>query len=51
VRYAARSRQVPRRANVSRISGHWSQTDYDDFDGKRDVGRIFEQPDGQWFWA
>jgi hypothetical protein len=42
---------VFRRANVSRISGHWQDEDFDVFDGERDVGRIFQQADGQWFWG
>jgi hypothetical protein len=40
-----------RRANVSRISGEWNDDDYDVFDGGRDVGRIFRQVNGQWFWG
>jgi hypothetical protein len=32
---------VLRRATVSRISGDWSNDDYDVFDGERDVGRIY----------
>jgi hypothetical protein len=42
---------VLRRANASRISGHWQHEDYDVFDGGTDVGRIFQQADGQWFWG
>jgi hypothetical protein len=42
---------VLRRANVSRPSGSWSETDFDVFDGDRDVGRIFRQADGAWFWG
>jgi hypothetical protein len=42
---------VLRRANVSRKGGPWSETDHDVFDGDRDVGRIFQQADGQWFWG
>ena len=30
-----------RRANVSRKEAHWSDDDYDVFDGHQDVGRIF----------
>jgi hypothetical protein len=40
-----------RRASISRASGSWSETDFDVFDGEHDVGRIFRQPDGQWFWG
>jgi hypothetical protein len=40
-----------RRANISRSGGPWSETDFDVFEGKRDVGRIFQQADGQWFWG
>jgi hypothetical protein len=44
-----------RRASASRPSGSWSETDFDVFDGTggadRDVGRIFRQTDGQWFWG
>jgi hypothetical protein len=32
---------ILRRANVSRISGHWQDEDYDVFDGDREVGRIY----------
>jgi hypothetical protein len=42
---------ILRRANVSRKGGQWQDDDYDVFDGKRDVGRIFQQADGQWFWG
>jgi hypothetical protein len=28
-----------------------SETDFDVFDGDRDVGRIFRQADGAWFWG
>jgi hypothetical protein len=40
-----------RRANVSRKGGPWQHEDYDVFEGDRDVGRIFQQADGSWFWA
>jgi hypothetical protein len=40
-----------RPANVSREGGHWQDEDYDVFDGDRDVGRIFQQADGQCFWG
>ena len=40
-----------RRANVSRKGGPWQHDDYDVFDGGTDVGRIFQQADGQWFWG
>jgi hypothetical protein len=40
-----------RRANVSRKGGHWDDDDFDVFNGERDVGRIFQQVDGQWFWG
>jgi hypothetical protein len=42
---------VLRRANLSRVSGQWQDDDYDVFDGERDVGRIFQQADGSWFWG
>jgi hypothetical protein len=46
---------ILRRANVSRPSGSWSETDFDVFDGERgtagDVGRIFQQADVAWFWG
>jgi hypothetical protein len=42
---------VLRRAKVSRKGSHSSDDDYDVFDGERDVGRIFLQSDGQWFWG
>jgi len=47
---AAMTTLVLRRANVSRISGQWQHEDFDVFDGERDVGRIFQQADGAWFW-
>jgi hypothetical protein len=40
-----------RRANVSRPSGSWSETDCNVFDGDRDIGRIFPQADGARFWG
>jgi hypothetical protein len=42
---------ILRRASILRPSGSWSETDYDVFDGERDVGRIFQQADGAWFWG
>ena len=42
---------VLRRPSISRPSGSWSETDFDVFDGERDVGRIFQQADGSWFWG
>jgi hypothetical protein len=42
---------VLRRASITRPSGSWAETDFDVFDGERDVGRIFRQTDGQWFWG
>jgi hypothetical protein len=44
---------VLRRANASRKGGHWSDDDYDVFDGDREVGRIYcvtDMPDSPWFW-
>jgi hypothetical protein len=43
-----------RRASISRLSGTWSDHDYDVFDGDRDVGRIYrldDRPDSAWFWG
>jgi hypothetical protein len=40
-----------RRANVSRKGGSWQHEDYEVFDGDRDVGRIFLQASGTWFWG
>jgi hypothetical protein len=40
---------ILRRASASRPSGSWSETDFNVFDGERDVGRIFRQADGAWF--
>ena len=40
-----------RRASVSRPSGSWSDDDYDVFDGEHNVGRIFLQAHGVWFWG
>jgi hypothetical protein len=37
--------------SISRPSGSWSETDFDVFDGERDVGRIVQQADGSWFWG
>jgi hypothetical protein len=42
---------ILRRASISRKGGSWSEHDFDVFDGERDVGRIFQQMDGQWFWG
>jgi hypothetical protein len=44
---------ILRRANISRPGGSWSETDYDVFDGDRDVGRVYrvdDQPE-VWFWG
>jgi hypothetical protein len=44
-----------RRAYVSRLSGSWSEHDFDVFDGAREVGRIYLiDSDGgneTWFWG
>ena len=40
-----------RRANASRKGGEWQHEDYDVLDGERDVGRIFLQASGTWFWG
>jgi hypothetical protein len=42
---------ILRRANASRKGGSWQHEDYDVFDGHRDVGRIFLQASGAWFWG
>jgi hypothetical protein len=44
---------VLRRANVSRISGHWDDDDYDVFDCEQDVGRIYRANAHEelWFWG
>jgi hypothetical protein len=45
---------ILRRASISRPSGNWSETDFDVFDGERDVGRIYrveDRPDSVWFWG
>ena len=43
------------RANKSRGSGHWSDDDYDVYDGDRVIGRIMrhpQAPEGEpWFWT
>jgi hypothetical protein len=42
---------ILRRANISRPSGSWAETDYDVGDGERDVGHIYrvdDQPES-WF--
>ena len=41
------------RPNVSRKRGHWQHEDYDVFDGKRDVGRIYlvDAYGGQEIWC
>jgi hypothetical protein len=51
MRYRPAMPLILRRANVSRISGAWNDDDYDVYDGDRDVGRIFRQADGSWFWG
>jgi hypothetical protein len=38
---------VLRSASISRPSGSWSETDFDVFDGERDVGRIFSKRAGR----
>jgi hypothetical protein len=43
---------VLRRANVLRSS--WSETEFDVFDGEREIGRIYQvidHPDSPWFWS
>lgn len=40
-----------RRASVSRKSGSWDDNDFDVFDGDREVGRIFREANGTWFWG
>lgn len=44
-----------RRAKVSRKSGSWADTDFDVFDGDRDVGRIYRIDENEgvevWFWG
>jgi hypothetical protein len=40
-----RAQLVLRRASISRLSGTWSEHDYDVFDGDRDVGRIYQVDD------
>jgi hypothetical protein len=45
---------VFRRASTSRLSGEWSEHDYDVFDGDREVGRIYQvddRPSSPWFWG
>jgi hypothetical protein len=46
---------VLKRASKSRPSGHWSNDDYDVYDGERHIGRIMlhpQAPQGQpWFWT
>ena len=45
---------ILRRANVFRLSGPWSEDDYDVFEGDRDVGRIYrvtDRPNSEWFWG
>jgi hypothetical protein len=43
------------RANKSRGDGHWSDNDYDVYDGDRDIRRIMLHPqapkDRPWFWT
>jgi hypothetical protein len=46
---------VLRRANISRSGGPWSETDFDVFDGDRDVGRVYcvnsHAGSESWFWG
>ena len=45
---------ILRRANASRKGGPWSEHDFDVFDGRQSVGRIYcagGRPDGEWFWG
>ena len=45
---------ILRRANASRKGGPWSEHDFDVFDGKQNVGRIYcvgGRQDGEWFWG
>jgi hypothetical protein len=35
----------------NRQQATWQHEDYDVFEGDRDVGRIFQQADGSWFWG
>jgi hypothetical protein len=44
---------ILRRANISRRSGSWSETDYDVVDGKREIGRVYRVDDKPevWFWG
>jgi hypothetical protein len=45
---------VLRRASISRLSGTWSEHDYDVFDGDRNVGRVYrldDRPGSVGFWG
>ena len=46
---------VLKRANKSRGGSHWSDDDYDVYDGERVIGRIMLHPqapkDQPWFWT
>ena len=41
---------ILRRANVSRKGGPWSETDFDVFDGDRNVGRVYRVDDQPEVW-
>ena len=45
---------VLRRASISRLYGSWSETDFDVFDGDREIGRVYgvvDRPGSEWFWG
>jgi hypothetical protein len=45
---------ILRRARVSRKGGRWQRDDFGEFDGERDVGRIYrldDRPHSAWFWG